>query len=196
MQVSAIVLCGGRGTRMGGVDKGLVKLANKPLVQHVIARIKPQVDEVIINANRQIDQYQTFNYPVVSDEDSDFIGPLAGFKLGLQHAHHDYLLTIPCDSPFIPAELVTRLSTHLIQHNAEIAVASSDGAAHPVFSLCKTSVLPHLQAYITRGERRVSAWQKSLRYVEVDFSDCSEGFINVNTLEDLAALALKLTHEP
>lgn len=195
MQVSAIVLCGGRGTRMGGVDKGLVTLVNQPLVQFVLARLKPQVDEIFINANRQIAQYQAFNYPVLSDEDSNFIGPLAGFKLGLQHATHDYLLTVPCDSPFIPADLVTHLSTHLIQHDADIAVASSDGAAHPVVSLCKTAALDSLCAYIASGERRVSAWQKSLRYVEVDFSDAREAFINLNTFEEVAALALKLAHE-
>lgn len=196
MQVSAIVLCGGRGTRMGGVDKGLVTLANKPLVQHVLERLNTQVDEIFINANRQIPHYQTFNYPVLMDKNADFIGPLAGFQLGLQHARNDYLLTVPCDSPFIPADLVARLSKSLIAHDADMAVASSDGAAHPVFSLCKTSVLPNLLAYMASGERRVSAWQKSLHYIEVDFSDGSEGFINVNTLEDLAALALKLAHEP
>ncbi len=195
MQVSAIVLCGGRGTRMGGSDKGLIKLADKPLVQHVIERLRPQVDEILINANREIHRYQQFSYPVFSDDNAGFIGPLAGFSVGLQHAQHEYILTVPCDSPFIPADLVSRLAASLIPQDADIAVATSDGAAHPVFSVCRKAVLPSLHAYIARGERRVSAWQKSQRYVEVDFNDCRDAFINLNTFEELAAFALKLAHE-
>lgn len=179
---------------MGGVDKGLVTLQEKPLIEHVIARLTPQVDEILINANRKIAQYQTFAYPVLQDAHSNFIGPLAGFSLGLQHAKHDYLLTVPCDSPLLPHDLVQRLLKELIKKNADIAVASSDGNAHPVFCLCKKSVLPSLTAYLKAGERRVSSWQKSLAYIEVDFSDCSDAFVNLNTFEDLASLELKLRH--
>ncbi len=191
-KISSIILAGGRATRMGGVDKGLVLLQNTPLVAHVIARINPQVEEIFVNANREITQYQTFNLPVFQDEQPDFIGPLAGFYLGLQHAKHEYLLTTPCDSPLLPLDLATRLMQALITQNAQIAVATSDGDAHPVFCLCKKEVLPSLQAYIAQDGRKVSAWQKSLRYIEVDFSDCSDAFVNLNTFEDLAALALKL----
>lgn len=194
MLISCIILSGGRATRMGGIDKGLVSLQQKPLVQHVIARLTPQADEILINANREIAQYQTFTYPVLQDAQSNFIGPLAGFSLGLQHAKHDYLLTVPCDSPLLPHDLVQRLLKALITLNADIAVASSEGNAHPVFCLCKKNVLPSLTAYLKNGERRVSSWQKSLAYTEVDFSDCSEAFTNLNTFEDLAALELKLRH--
>ncbi|MES2502861.1 MAG: molybdenum cofactor guanylyltransferase MobA [Pseudomonadota bacterium] len=194
MAISCIILSGGRATRMGGVDKGLVTLQEKPLIQRVIARLTPQVDEILINANREIAQYQTFGLPVFQDVHADFIGPLAGFSLGLQHAKHDYLLTVPCDSPLLPHDLVQRLLKRLIKNNADIAVASSDGNAHPVFCLCKKSVLPSLAAYLKAGERRVSSWQKSLACTEVDFSDCSDAFINLNTFEDLAALELKLRH--
>ncbi len=179
---------------MGGVDKGLVKLLQKPLVQHVIERLIPQVDEILINANREIPQYQAFAYPVLQDSHEHFIGPLAGFSLGLQHAQHDYLLTVPCDSPLLPQDLAQRLLSGLVAHHADIAVASSDGDAHPVFCLCKKGVLPSLAAYLGKGERRVSAWQKSLAYTEVDFSDCADAFVNLNTFEDLAALELKLRH--
>lgn len=192
MSISAIILAGGLATRMNGADKGLVILHKKPLVKHVIMRITKQVDEIIINANREITQYQAFGYTVLQDEVEDFLGPLAGFSLGLQHAKHDYLLTVPCDSPLLPLDLAKRLMTALLEHDADIVVASSDDNAHPVFSLCKKSVLPSLTAYLEQGERRVSTWQKSQKYIEVDFSDCNEAFTNLNTIEDLAELELKL----
>ena len=197
MSITAIILSGGRATRMGGVDKGLVLLQQKPLVQYVIERLIPQTDEILINANREIIQYQSLGYPVLEDEDStngiaDFIGPLAGFSLGLKHAQHEYLLTVPCDSPLLPMDLADRLLASLITHNADIAVAISDGHAHPVFSLCKRNVLPSLTSYLLQGGRKVSAWQKSLDYIEVDFSDNADAFINLNTFEELEALQLKL----
>jgi molybdopterin-guanine dinucleotide biosynthesis protein A len=178
---------------MSGADKGLVPLQQKPLIQHVINRLAPQVDEILINANRELAQYQALGYTVLQDEVEDFLGPLAGFSLGLQHAKHDYVLTVPCDSPLLPVDLALRLMAALVEHKAEIVVVSSDGSAHPVFCLCKKTVLPSLTAYLEQGERRVSAWQKSQQYIEVDFSDCSEAFTNLNTFEDLAALELKLS---
>ena len=192
MPISAIILSGGLATRMGGVDKGLVLLQQKPLVQYVIERLIPQTDEILINANREITQYQTFNLTVLQDETPDFIGPLAGFSLGLKHAQHEYLLTVPCDSPLLPLDLADRLLTSLIQQNADIAVATSDGHVHPVFSLCKKNVLPTLTNYLQQGGRKVSAWQKSLNYIEVDFSDNADAFVNLNTIEDLESLQLKL----
>ena len=194
MTISAIILAGGRATRMNGVDKGLILLQNKPLVTHVIERLKPQVDEILINANREIVAYESFGLPVLKDETDEFIGPLAGFLLGLTHAKHEYVLTVPCDSPLLPLDLVARLLNGLQMAKSDIAVSSSDENTHPVFCLMKKSVLPSLQAYIESGERRVSAWQKSLNYVEVDFSDCSEAFTNLNTFEDLAALEQKLNN--
>jgi molybdopterin-guanine dinucleotide biosynthesis protein A len=192
MAISAIILAGGLATRMNGADKGLVLLHKKPLVQHVINRLTKQVDEILINANREIAKYQIFDYSVLQDEVEDFLGPLAGFSLGLRHAKHDYLLTIPCDSPLLPLDLATRLMAALLEHKADVAVASSNDNAHPVFSLCKKSILPSLTAYLEQGERRVSTWQKSQKYIEVDFSDCNEAFTNLNTIEDLAELELKL----
>jgi molybdopterin-guanine dinucleotide biosynthesis protein A len=192
MSISAIILAGGLATRMNGTDKGLVTLYKRPLIKHVIERLTKQVDEIIINANREITQYQAFGYTVLQDEVEDFLGPLAGFSLGLQHAKHDYLLTVPCDSPLLPLDLATRLMAALLEHKADVAVASSDDNIHPVFCLCKKSVLPSLTTYLEQGERRVSAWQKSQKYIEVDFSDCNEAFTNLNTVEDLAKLELKL----
>jgi len=192
MAISSIILSGGRATRMGGVDKGLVLLQQQPLVKYVISRLTPQVDEILINANREITQYQHLGYEVLQDETSDFIGPLAGFSLGLKHSKYEYLLTVPCDSPLLPLDLTDRLLAELIKNKAEIAVASSDGDAHPVFCLCKKKVLPNLTSYLLEGGRKVSAWQKSLDYIEVDFSDNADGFINLNTSEELEALQLKL----
>lgn len=194
MQVSSIILSGGLATRMGGMEKGLVSLQQKSLVQHLIERLLPQTDEILINANRGIPSYQAYGYPVLEDDIAGFIGPLAGFALGLKYAKHDYLLTVPCDSPLIPMDLVARLQANLIIQDAEIAVASSEGEAHPVFSLCKRNVLPSLQTYLQQGGRKVSAWQKSLRYIEVDFSDQSDAFINLNTATDLTALEMKLSY--
>lgn len=192
MYISSIILAGGRATRMNGLDKGLVLLQHKPLISYVITRLKPQVNEIFINANREIATYEAFGYTVLQDETDDFLGPLAGFSLGLQHAKHDFVLTVPCDSPLLPLDLAERLYNGMAASLADIAVASSDENAHPVFCLMKKNVLPSLTEYLASGERKVSAWQKSQKYIEVDFSDCAEAFTNLNTLEDLRALELKL----
>ena len=192
MLISSIILSGGRAARMSGVDKGMVQLQQKPLIAHIIARLRPQVDEILINANREIAQYEAFGLPVLKDENEEFIGPLAGFSLGLQHTKHKYVLTVPCDSPLLPLDLVERLLNGMTEALADIAVASGDGDTHPVFCLMKKSVLPSLTTFLEQGERKVSAWQKSQKYVEVDFSDNSDGFINLNTFDDLKALELKL----
>jgi molybdenum cofactor guanylyltransferase len=128
----------------------------------------------------------------LQDETDEFLGPLAGFLLALKHSKHDYVLTVPCDSPLLSLDLVERLLIGITETRADIAVASSDENAHPVFCLMKKSVLPSLIAFLETGERKVSAWQKSLNYTEVDFSDAANGFINLNTFEDLKALELKL----
>lgn len=194
MNVSAIILAGGQANRMGGAGKGLVPLNKKPLVQHVIERLSPQVDELLLNANRELDRYKTFDLPVLTDEHADFIGPLAGFVLGLKHCKHEYLLTVPCDAPLLCDDLVKRLTLGLTEKNHDIVVAKSAGHSHPVFSLMKKSVLPSLLAYIDHGERKVSTWQKSLDYAEVEFNDCHEAFTNINTFEALEALALQLAN--
>lgn len=177
---------------MNGVDKGLVLLQGKPLITHVIERLVPQVDEIFINANREITTYSKFGYGVLQDEADDFLGPLAGFLLGLKHAKHDYVLTVPCDSPLLPLDLTEGLLIGMTEADADIAVANSDNNVHPVFCLMKKSALPSLIEFLEADERKVSAWQHSLNYIEVDFSDASNGFINLNTFEDLKALELKL----
>ncbi len=194
MAVSAIILSGGRATRMGGLDKGLIPLQGKPLIAHVIERLMPQVDEMFINANRSIDAYGAFNLAVLKDENAAFIGPLAGFSLGLKHAKNDYLLTVPCDSPMLPLDLCERLLTTLQEKDADIVVVSSKEVVHPIFSLCKKSVLPSLTQYLDHGDRKVSTWQKSLNYVEVAFNAFNEAFTNINTREQLDALEAQFNH--
>ena len=192
MYLTSIILSGGRATRMGGVDKGLVLFKNQPLITHVFSRLQPQADEILINANREIAQYETFGYKVLQDENQDFAGPLAGMLLGLKHAKHELVLSVPCDSPLLPLDLVARLYNSMDDSRMDIAVASSDGNAHPVFCLMKKSVLPSLVDFLDSGERKVSAWQKSQQYCEVDFSDSANAFTNLNTLEELRELELKL----
>ena len=191
MQISTIILAGGRATRMGCVDKGMISFKNKPLIQHVISRLQPQTNEILINANREIAQYEAFGLPVLQDENAEFVGPLAGICLGLKHAKHEFVLSVPCDSPLLPLDLALRLLNGMLESRADIAVASSGGDVHPVFCLMKKSVLHSLVDFLDAGERKVSAWQKSQQYCEVDFSDCNGAFVNLNTPEDLASLEQK-----
>ncbi len=199
-KISAIILSGGKATRMGGSDKGLMPLAGRTMIEHVIARLQPQVDELFINANREPAKYDQFDLPILADQHAGFIGPLAGFQLGLKHASHDYVLTVPCDAPLLHPQLVQQLYLALSEHNANIAVAKSDGNTHPVFCLCKKSVLTSLESFIDEGKRKVSLWQKSLHYIEVDMSDpnangITEAFVNVNTSEELALVAAQLSDQ-
>jgi len=170
---------------MGGIDKGLMLFRQKPLITHVINRLAPQVDEITINANREIEAYQSLGYRVLQDEIADFAGPLAGIQLGLKYAGSEYVLTVPCDSPLLPLDLAGRLQAALVQHHADIAIVSCNGNTHPVFCLCKRSVLPALNDYLNRGGRKVGEWQQNLNHVYVDFSDCSQAFTNLNTQKDL-----------
>ena len=187
--VSGIVLAGGQGRRMGGVDKGLVMLADKPMVAHVLARFAPQVDTVSINANQNLDRYTSFGYPVIPDAVGGFAGPLAGLHAGLTHATHELVATVPCDSPFLPADLVARLAAALHARGAQLAVAKTFAQPHPVFCLVRRDVLPHLAAFLDAGGRKIDAWYATLAVVEVPFDDEADTFRNINTADELAAAA-------
>ena len=170
---------------MGGVDKGLKLLRGKPMVQWVIERFSPQVDEVLINANQNAAAYGAYGYPVIPDVIGGFAGPLAGLHRGLSEARHDLVATVPCDSPFLPADLVARLRAALAEHNAELAVARTGDQPHPVFCLCRRSVLPSLTAYLESGGRKIDAWYSALDIVEVGFDDEADAFSNINTESEL-----------
>ena len=194
--ITGIILAGGKGRRMGGVDKGLKLLRGKPLVAWVLERLAPQVDEILINANQNIDAYARFGYRVTPDQpdESDetggiekFAGPLAGLQRGLKEAAHPLVITVPCDSPFLPADLAQRLYTALKRENAQLAVAKTFDQPHPVFCLCRCDLLPHLSAFLESGGRKIDAWYATLKVVEVNFDDEAEAFSNINTLEELQA---------
>jgi molybdopterin-guanine dinucleotide biosynthesis protein A len=182
-RITGIVLAGGQGRRMGGVDKGLKLLHGKPMVEHVLARLTPQVDEIVINANQNAGTYGGYGHRVVSDEVSGFAGPLAGLHAGMKAARHPLVLTVPCDSPFLPADLAARLSSAL--EDRQVAVAKTGDQAHPVFALVRTSVLDDLEAFLRGGGRKIDAWYGALRFVEVAFDDEADAFRNINTLEEL-----------
>ena len=185
-RITGILLAGGQGRRMGGVDKGLQLLRGKPMAQWVIERFAPQVDELLINANKNIEQYQTLGYRVIPDAIGGFAGPLAGLHRGLSEATHPLVVTAPCDSPFLPLDLVARLKAALDANHADLAVAKTGDQPHPVFSLCRKSVLPSLTAFLESGGRKIDAWYAQLKVVEVDFAD-EAAFRNINTREELAA---------
>jgi molybdenum cofactor guanylyltransferase len=186
--ITGLILAGGRGTRMGTVDKGLQPFRGRPMVAHVIERLAPQVDEVLINANQNLDVYEKFGLRVIADEIAGFAGPLAGFERGLTHAKHELLVTAPCDSPFLPGDLVARLFAALTTQGAELAVAKTRDQAHPVFCLMLRSVLPSLRAFLERGERKIDLWYGSHSVAEVNFDDEEDAFRNINTLEEKSRL--------
>ena len=184
-QITGVVLAGGLGRRMGGTDKGLQELRGQPLVHWVIERLAPQVDELLINANQNGERYAAFGHRVVPDQIPDFAGPLAGLHAALSAATHPLVATAPCDSPFLPSDLISRLFSALTAADADLAVAKTFDQAHPVFCLCKRSVLPHLTEFLESGGRKIDRWYSTLNIVEVAFDDEAEAFENINTREEL-----------
>ncbi len=186
--ITGLILAGGRGSRMGNIDKGLQDFRGTPMVSHVLNRLSPQVSQVLINANQNQATYESFGVPVWPDALSGFAGPLAGMQAGLLHCTTPYLVTAPCDSPFLPTDLVARLSMALQNNDTELAVAvtgeNNAQQIHPVFCLFKATLLPPLTAYLQSGGRKVDAWFGALKTVEVFFSD-ERAFRNINTLDDL-----------
>lgn len=187
-EITAIVLAGGRATRMGGMDKGLVELAGRPMIAYVLEVLAPQVDYVLINANRNFERYAAFGWPVVPDEDSGFLGPLAGLAAGLGAAQTPLVLSAPCDSPLLARDLAARLYAALATEHAEIAVPFDGQRLQPVFALARREVLGSLAAYLDGGGRKIDRWFAQHRVARVDFSDRPETFINVNDAQECAAL--------
>jgi molybdopterin-guanine dinucleotide biosynthesis protein A len=186
--VTGLILAGGKGSRMGGVDKGLQVFRSKRLVDHVFERLAPQVGGVIINANQNHEEYKSFGVRVVSDAIGGFAGPLAGLHAGLSVSKRPFLASAPCDSPFLPTDLVERLYNRLDETGAELAVAKTGDQPHPAFSLMRRGVLDHLGDFLKAGGRKIDAWYATLNVVEVAFDDEAEAFSNVNTQEELQTL--------
>ena len=201
-EITGLLLAGGRGSRMGGIDKGLQNFNGSPLAMHAVLRLGMQVGEVMINANRNLAAYESFGVPVWPDSLADYAGPLAGFLTGLERCETPYLLTVPCDTPLFPLDLASRLAEALVADNAEIAMVSAPepadepGAApllrpQPVFCLLHTTLLESLVNFTQSGGRKIDAWTAQHRTVLVPFDrpgDAPDAFFIANTLAELHAL--------
>lgn len=185
--VTGIVLAGGQGRRMGGVDKGLVSFRGAPMVATVIARLAPQVAAIVVNANQNAEAYATFGHRVVPDAVGGFAGPLAGLHAGLAAVETRYAVTVPCDSPFLPQDLVARLAAGLAAAGADVAVARTFDQPHPVFALVRADLRAHLEAFLAGGGRKIDFWYASLAVIEVPFDDEADAFRNINTRDELAS---------
>ena len=190
--ITGLILAGGRGSRMGHVDKGLQPFRGATMVEHVLERLAPQVGSVAINANQNLDIYANFGVPVIADDLPDFAGPLAGLEAGMRRCATPYLLTVPCDSPFLPRDLAERLFAALQEQDADLAFAVTQEPGmreqpHPVFCLVRSSRLPALSAYLAEGGRRMDGWHKDIKTIEVRFED-ADAFRNINTIDELRSL--------
>lgn len=187
-QVTGLILAGGRGTRMGTVDKGLQMFRGAPMALHVLMRLSPQVGSLMINANQNLAPYEAFGVPVWPDQLQGYAGPLAGMQTGLTFCETEYMVTAPCDSPFLPSDLVAKLGQAIENQQADLAVAvtgeGENRQAHPVFCLMRTTLLDHLTEFLKGGGRKIDAWYGALKVAEVAFPD-EDAFRNINTLDEL-----------
>ncbi len=191
-EITGVILAGGRAQRMGGIDKGLIPFHHRPLIESAINRLKPQVGSIMINANRNIEQYAAYGFPMVSDADSSFSGPLAGFAAGLKACPTEYLVTAPCDSPLLPTNLVELLVTKMTEGSFDLVYASSKDPAgktwaQPVFCLMRVSLSKSLEEFISLGDLKIDRWFKELNSSTVVF-DSESAFANINTPEELLTL--------
>jgi len=187
--VTAVVLAGGRARRMGEHDKGLIALNQAPLIEYALTALQDQVDTILINANRNIERYAGMGYPVIQDHHSGFSGPLAGMASALSVMRTRFLVTVPCDSPLLPLDLVDRLLKGQARADTALAVAHDGTRIQPVFALLERSLLPCLERFLNAGGRRIDQWYAQHRFASVDFSDQPDAFTNVNTPEDLARIS-------
>lgn len=190
--ITGVILAGGQARRMGGEDKGLIMLSNKPMIEYIIDAFKPQTGTLIINANRNHEQYSKYGLEIITDELSGYCGPLAGMASALQTVKTDYIVTAPCDSPFVPNDLVERLSHAFEDNNVEISVAHNGERMQPVFCILKKSLQQSLSDYLDSGERKIDRWFKQHQLAIADFSDIPETFDNINTPEDIENALSKL----
>lgn len=191
LPITAIILAGGQSNRMNGVDKGLMLLAGKPLFQHVINRIKPQVDLLMVNCNRHVDQYHSLGYPVFCDDLKGFLGPLSGIYSGLLRSTTTWNLFVSCDTPFLPNDLIVRLVKFAATHQA--IYPFDGGKDHPTILLINKSITPQLKNYLEEGNRKLMLFLQQINSIAVDFSDKPASFTNINTVEMLesASFAIK-----
>ena len=191
-EITGIILAGGKARRLNGRDKGLEPFSGRPLVEWVIAALAPQVGGLLINANRNQETYGRLGYPVIADRLDDFQGPLAGFASAMAAANTPWILTVPCDGPFLAPDLAARLVAALAQDDAELAVASDGRRMQPVHALLPVALAPSLAAFLAEGERKIDRWYARHRVALADLSDRPESFANLNTEADAADLARRL----
>jgi molybdopterin-guanine dinucleotide biosynthesis protein A len=175
---------------MGGADKGLQPFGGRPMIEWVLERLAPQVDEILVNANQNLERYAVYGHRVVADEIGGFAGPLAGLHRGMKEARSPLVATVPCDSPFLPPDLVARLTHPVRSGQAQLAVAKTGSQPHPVFCVARRDLLAHLERFLAEGGRKIDAWYATLRVAEVAFDDQPKAFGNFNTLEELRAAEL------
>jgi molybdopterin-guanine dinucleotide biosynthesis protein A len=192
-EITGVILAGGRAQRMGGIDKGLILINGRPMVEHVIAALRAEIDSLLINANRNLEQYAAFGYPVVPDIMDGYLGPLAGMASGMRACATRYIVTAPCDSPLVANNLVRRLYETLAREGADISVAHDGERAHPVFALMRRDLLPNLLDYLNAGERKIDRWYAQHRLAVAYFRDAPEAFLNVNSPQERAELENRLT---
>ncbi|MEH6822702.1 MAG: molybdenum cofactor guanylyltransferase MobA [Motiliproteus sp.] len=184
-QVSAIILAGGQGLRMGGADKGLLDLELSRLIEHVLNRVQPQVGPIMISANRNQPEYRRYGFPVLTDQRAGYQGPLSGIVEGLQQLTTPWLLVVPCDSPQLPTDLAERLVQAVTADASLVAIAHDGHYLQPAFNLIHRSLLPSLQRYLEEGGRKLGYWLRQHQPSIVDFSDQPHSFINLNSPEQL-----------
>jgi molybdopterin-guanine dinucleotide biosynthesis protein A len=182
-RIAAVILAGGLGRRMGGVDKGLVEYRKRPLIEWALVALAPQVDQLVISANRNLDTYAAYGHRVLPDTLPDFPGPLAGVLAALDAVQADWLLVAPCDTPHLPPDLAARLLNAAQQHQVPLAVAADEARSHHSCFLVRTDQRDSLTAFLARGERAVRHWQAGLASTTVMFDRAC--FANFNQPEDL-----------
>jgi molybdenum cofactor guanylyltransferase len=187
-QITAVILAGGKGRRFAGTDKGLIIYRGRPLIEHLLHAITPQVEQIIINANRNQDIYAQYGYPVISDALPNYQGPLAGIATALSTVTTSHMITLPCDGPFISPAYVMRMCETLNQQQAELAIAHNGTRLQPVHALIPVTLSSSLDHYLQSGQRQLTRWLATHQVAEVDFSDDAKYFQNINTKEQLARL--------
>jgi molybdenum cofactor guanylyltransferase len=186
--ITAVILAGGKARRMDGQDKGLITLHRRPMIDYIIRALQPQAGNILINANRNAEQYAAFGLPVIADMLGDYFGPLVGMASGMNATNKTFIVTAPCDSPFIPDNLVETLYRALAENEADISVAHDGERMQPVFALLRCSLLPSLLAYLDEGGRKIDTWYGQQRLARADFSASADTFLNLNTPEDKVML--------
>ena len=192
-KITGVILAGGKATRMGGQDKGLVEISGCPMIVHVIHALQPQVSKILINANRNKNEYGRFGYPVIADDLDGFQGPLAGMAAAMNHTSAEFIFTCPCDGPMLPGNIVERLHSELSSQNAEVCVAHDGRRMQSVYALISCRLQESLRTYLAGGGRKIDSWYEMHALAQADFRDTKDCFLNVNQHSDLEEVSTRFT---